>query len=372
MSDILNGSSERADTAHWVPEPVEGPRHTLWVVPVADLGGVARHVIDVTRVGIPGWRVTVLCPEGPLADRLRAQGSAVVAAPFGPDAGPLKSMRTLRRTAATIRPDIVHSHLAYADIINAWTPLPSGTRRFTTEHGIAGDDGVYHRSSIQSRLMALVHRLRFPRFAGVIAVAEATKRVMIQKWKVRQHIEVIPNGVDLPDGVEPRNPSTVTGMRVLSLSRLAPEKRIDSLLDAFALLRSEHSDATLTIAGLGPTADALRAQVARLGLADVVSFLGHINAHDAMDEADVVAQLSVWENCSYTLLDAVARGLRVVASDVGGNREIVGPRVLPPRFTTRDVVDAVKNGTAAHDQMRPNDIATAVARLSKAYERAVR
>ena len=39
-------------------------RIALWCVPVADLGGVARHVLDAARVGIPGWRLVVLCPEG--------------------------------------------------------------------------------------------------------------------------------------------------------------------------------------------------------------------------------------------------------------------------------------------------------------------
>jgi len=296
-------------------------RTALWLVPVAALGGVARHVLDVTRVGIPGWNVVVLCPEGPLAERLRAQGAAVTTGGFGPDAGPVASMRTLRRTAAALRPDIVHSHLAYADIINAWTPLPRSTRRFTTEHGIAGDDGVYHRSSLQSRVMAFVHRIRFPRFDGVIAVAEATKRAMIQKWHVKQPITVILNGVDLPEGVEPRDPATVTGMRMLSLSRLAPEKRIDKLIDAFALVKKKRPDATLTIAGEGPLRAELEAQAVELGLD--VAFPGFMNADDAMSAADVIVQLSVWENCSYTLLDAVARGLRVVASDVGGNREIV-------------------------------------------------
>lgn len=302
---------------------VSGPsvRTALWVVPVAPLGGVARHVLDVTRVGIPGWNVVVLCPEGALAERLRAQGSAVTTGPFGPEAGLLASIRTLRATAAALRPEIVHSHLAYADIINAWTRLPRGTRRFTTEHGIAGDDGVYHRSSLQSRVMAFVHRTRFPRFGGVIAVAEATKRAMIQKWHVTQPITVILNGVDLPEGVEPRDPSTVTGTRILSLSRLAPEKRIDKLIEAFALVKKERPEATLTIAGEGPLRAELESQAARLGVD--VSFPGFMDADEAMADADVIVQLSVWENCSYTLLDAVARGLRVVASDVGGNREIV-------------------------------------------------
>jgi len=174
--------------------------------------------------------------------------------------------------------------------------------------------------------METVHRLRFSRFDGVIAVAEATKQAMIQKWHVKQPIAVIPNGVDLPPGVERRDPSTVAGLRILSLSRLAPEKRIDKLIDAFALVQAEHPEATLTIAGEGPLRADLEAQVVRLGLG--VRFPGFLDPDAAMDEADVIVQLSVWENCSYTLLDAVARGLRVVATDVGGNREVVGDDVL--------------------------------------------
>src|SRR5690606_30942038 len=50
---------------------------------------------------------------------------------------------------------------------------------------------------------------------------------------------------------------------------------------------------------------------------------GFVDPEQAMAEHDVLAMLSVWENCSYALLDAAARGLGVVASDVGGNPEIL-------------------------------------------------
>ena len=41
----------------------------LWVVPVPEVAGVGRHVLDVVEVGVPGYRLIVLCPPGPLADR---------------------------------------------------------------------------------------------------------------------------------------------------------------------------------------------------------------------------------------------------------------------------------------------------------------
>ncbi|MBX0301329.1 glycosyltransferase family 4 protein [Cryobacterium sp. 1639] len=355
------------------PDPI-----ALWVIPVADIGGVARHVLDTARQGVPGWRLVVLCPQGPLAEELQARGAAVVTGEFGPDAGVLASVRTLRRVARALRPATVHSHLAYADIIVAATPLPAGTRRFTTEHGIAGPDAVYHGSAAKSRIMGAVHHLRLRRFDGVIAVSEATRRAMIAKWRPRQQISVIRNGVDLPEGIVPRSPAAGPSgadqaLRILSLSRLAPEKRIDVLIDAFALVHAERSDATLTIAGAGPLEQSLRAQVTRAGLSGVVSFPGFVDPEEAIGAADVVVQLSVWENCSYTLLDAIARGVRVVASDVGGNAEIVPAGSLvsdpeDPAAVARTLAAIASSGVEA-EWGEVDDVAVMVERTSAAYQR---
>lgn len=319
-----------------MPSPV-----ALWVIPVADLGGVARHVLDVTRVGVPGWRVIVLCPEGPLAAALRERGKPVLTGAFGPDAGLGASIATLRRTVRTLRPAVVHTHLAYADIVAAivlgptrvrgrgpWLDATPGSRPrlISTEHGIAPDDAVYHASAAQSALMARAHRARSRAFDELIAVSRSTKDVMLAKWHPRTPITVILNGVDRPDPLPPRGP----GLRVVSLSRLAPEKGIDRLLDAFALVVRDHQDAHLTVAGTGPLERALIEQSGRLGLGDHVDFPGFVDAQALMRDADVLVQLSVWENCSYTILDACAAGLGVVATPVGGNPEIVPAACLVP------------------------------------------
>lgn len=320
----------------------------LWVVPVAELGGVARHVLDVTRQGIEGFRLVVLCPPGPIAKRLQAQGSAVIADSFGPGQGVAASVGTLRHAVRTLRPAIVHSHLAYADLVLAATPLPAGIRRVSTEHGIAAPDGVYHGGGMAAHTMAALHTARVRRFDRLIAVSHATRQVMIDKWRVGGEITVIPNGVDRPAVVAAT--AGDHGPRVLSLSRLSPEKRIDQLIKAFALLRSGRPDASLTIAGEGPQSAQLRAQVTSAGMADAVRFVGFVDPAVAMGEADVVAQLSVWENCSYTLLDAAAYGLGIVASDVGGNPEIVRPESL----VDADDLVAVAAALAGATDLRPD------------------
>ena len=343
--------------------------HALWVVPVADIGGVARHVADVASHGIPAWRMTVLCPEGPLASRLRAQGAAVISDAFGTEAGVLRSMRALRRTARALRPDVVHSHLAFADIITAWTPLPRGTRRFTTEHGISGKDDTYHRSVLQSRFMAAVHRVRCARFDGLIAVSRATRQAMLRTWRVTQPIRVIPNAVEVREEVRPSGASRqAAALRVLSLSRLAPEKRIDRLLHAFAIVVEKRPDATLVVAGEGPLRSELISLARTLGVSSSVQFPGFVDAEVAMSEADVIVQLSTWENCSYTLLDAVAHGIPAVASDVGGNAEIDGVSLVDAEATPRQIATELFDAIGRSSRTtRPGDIGQMVSGLADAY-----
>lgn len=128
---------------------------------------------------------------------------------------------------------------------------------------------------------------------------------------------------------------------MLSLARLAPEKRLPDLLHAFAVVRLQRPDATLTLAGTGPLEGELRTLVADLGLSDAVAFPGYVDAHRALAEHDVLVLLSVWENCSYALLDAVTAGLGVVASCVGGNPEILPARCLVDAGDPASVADAI-------------------------------
>ena len=76
-----------------------------------------------------------------------------------------------------------------------------------------------------------------------------------------------------------------------------------------------------------------------------MTFSGFVNPIEAMGRSDMIVQLSVWENCSYTLLDAKAAGLKTVATAVGGNPEILNADELVDRQSlklTEEVLQAMR------------------------------
>ena len=332
----------------------------LWVVPVPDFGGVARHVVDMAAAGLPGFKLVVLAPTGKLTERLESMGVEVIHADFGPDYGFKTSYASLDAAIDRCQPALVHSHLAYADVVAAAVINARKVRHVlfksvrvpklvTTEHGIAGNDTVYHKSSWRSKLMEQVHRVRLWGTDKAIAVSNSTAEQMGAKWGAR-NVATVYNGVDIDEvrsAVDSeRSVALNDEPRLLSLSRLSPEKGIDVLLEAFALLRTDYPQAHLEIAGSGDLADELNAQASRLGLGDSVTFSGFVDPVAAMSRSNILVQLSVWENCSYTLLDARAAGLKVVATAVGGNPEIVESNSLVNRDSPtliQDVYQALKD-----------------------------
>lgn len=329
----------------------------LWVVPVPEFGGVARHVVDVARAGLPGYELYVLAPTGALTRELTELGIKVLADDgFGTDAGFKSSFRALDRAIDQVKPDVVHAHLAYADIVAAAVVNSRKVRKLknrdlwvpqlaTSEHGIADNGSVYNSNRVRALVMKALHFTRLQATDTKIAVSASTAEQMKIQWGAR-NVHVVKNGVDVEATRKAVSAVKVdsgsAGPRILSLSRLSEEKGLDILIDAFALFKQSNPEAELEIAGKGDLLAQLQSQVSQLGLEGSVSFPGFVNPTQAMGRNDMIVQLSVWENLSYTLLDAKAAGLKVVATDVGGNSEIVSTEELVPALSRLDREVAVE------------------------------
>jgi glycosyltransferase involved in cell wall biosynthesis len=139
--------------------------------------------------------------------------------------------------------------------------------------------------------------------------------------------------------IHPRTGTSTTGQFTIGVAaRLAPVKGISFLIGAVALLREKIPHLRLVIAGDGPERPKLETQVRASGLEKAVRFAGWID--------DVAAELSSWdlyvqpslaEGLGISVLEAMAAGIPVVASDVGGLKEVIDDGatgfLIPPRDT---------------------------------------
>jgi glycosyltransferase involved in cell wall biosynthesis len=159
--------------------------------------------------------------------------------------------------------------------------------------------------------------------------------------RLGQSIARVPKGVDAerfhPDGPAIREALQLTGRRVvIAVARLVPIKNVRLLIDAMAIVRSRVPATHLLIVGDGPAGAALRSRAIELDLADAVTFAGsvpHRQTPAFYRAADVFALSSDFDNSPNAILEAMACGLPVVATDVGGVRDFVaepGGAMVPP------------------------------------------
>lgn len=163
---------------------------------------------------------------------------------------------------------------------------------------------------------------RVARASDVIVTPSRYLKTVVERWGVpSEKITVIPNAVETL--VIPAHAGTRSHPTIISVGRLTPWKGFDALID---VMRDLPTDARLIIIGDGPEKNKLADLIVRLGLGNRVEMTGSLPRAEVlrrMAEADVFVLNSGYEGFSHVLVEAMAAGVPVVASDRGGNPEIV-------------------------------------------------
>ncbi|MEO0617554.1 MAG: TIGR03088 family PEP-CTERM/XrtA system glycosyltransferase [Pseudomonadota bacterium] len=331
-------------------------------------GGMENGLVNLIN-GLPTthYRHAIVCMTESTAFRERIHDSAVAVYELhkrsGKDLGCYwRFLRLMRR----LRPTIVHTrNLGTIDLapIAALAGVPF---RLHGEHGWDNSDphGLNPR---YRRLRRICDRF----IHGYVAVSED-----IACW-LRDHIGVdaarvrqIYNGVDTrkfsPEGVRAALPWADASQVIGTVGRLDPIKRFDALVEWLASRHSEHGDARLVIVGDGSERGSLERLIAEHGLDDRVWLAGNRpDVADIMRSLDVFVLPSRNEGISNTILEAMAIGLPVVATDVGGNCELIDRGLTGDLVSSEDraaLADAIaayledddrraQHGAAARDRV---------------------
>jgi sugar transferase (PEP-CTERM/EpsH1 system associated) len=241
------------------------------------------------------------------------------------------SWRAIRELAGLFRTHdvkIVHTHNAAPHFHGAAAALLAGVPvRVHTKHG---------RNFPPTRNKERVNRISSWATDVVVAVSDDAANLAVRVERVNpRKVRRIWNGVDT-ELYSPRGQAETRPHVIGTVARLSVEKDQKTMLAAFRLVTREVPEARLVFAGDGLSAPELKDTAMKLGIADSVTFLGKcFDIPAVLSQFSVFTLSSVTEGISMTILEAMATGLPVVATDVGGNREIVNPPecglIVPPR-----------------------------------------
>lgn len=298
----------------------------LLVTALHPVGGAEMQVANLARaLQGRGWDVTVISmlPEGGgLATELRACGVRVATLSMRKGTADPRAIWRLAKMIRALKPDVLHAHMVAANLLARVTrmiasvPLVISTAHNIREGGRL-HDLAYRLTDGLSDVTTNVSQAAARRYAHDGLVSENRLRVMV-------------NGIDT-DHFRPsktsrakmRSQFAVENMFVwLAMGRLREQKDYPNMLRAFAGLGQHQS--VLLIAGEGELRPELERLAEELKIADRVRFCGFCqNSAELLNVADGFVLSSRWEGLPLILLEAAATTLPIVATDVGGNAEIV-------------------------------------------------
>jgi glycogen(starch) synthase len=287
--------------------------------------------------------------------------------------------------------DLVHAHTGFPDgELAALAAARLGVPYVVTEHS-SRTGALLADPDVRARYARVLRGA-----ARVIVVssalgAEIRDAMPEMGAELGERLEVVPNTVPVELFRAPPRADRRRG-ELLYVGARKPDKGIATLLEAFALARTQVPELTLRMVGRAPTAadeDAWRARAVELGVADAVAFdppVDRAGVADAMARADLFVHPSRRETFGVVAVEALASGLPVVATRSGGVDEILGPDphavgALVEVDDTRALADGILETWARRDSFDPAALragaearfaAPAVAeRLTRIYDAAV-
>jgi PEP-CTERM/exosortase A-associated glycosyltransferase len=254
-----------------------------------------------------------------------------------------------------VRPEILHAH---SPVLNALPAIRAGRR-----HGVpvvyevralwedaAGNYGTHSQTGLRYRATQLLETHALHRADAVTTICQGLRTDVIARGIPTEKVTVIPNAVDRNAFKGPGLPDRALAARLGLLGKTVLAffgsffyyEGLHLLLQALPGLRGRRADIAVLLVGGGPEEDNLRALVRELGLGDGVVFTGPV-MHEEMRRYYDLADLFVFPRLSMRLtelvtplkpLEAMAQERIVVASNVGGHRELIRDResgyLFPP------------------------------------------
>jgi glycosyltransferase involved in cell wall biosynthesis len=292
------------------------------------VGGIETHLLQIFRGLRDEFEFVAI---GTLAEPFRSQAEALGARCIALPAAGKANPAMLARLVSLFRDeriDIVHTHDTRGGLLGRLAAKLASRRAIHTVHTpsffLPSRPAVVQGYRLAERILNQFASNR------VVFVSEAIRRIYLEG-----HLVPTAKAIYIPNGLEttwftsaPVQPPQHAGVSFLYIGRLSPEKGLDILGEAFGLLARKRPDFKLRVVGCGSESIRLQQLATDGGWGAQLDLAGSVPREDAraaLLTSDVFVLPSRYESMSYTLLEAMACGRPIIATDVGGNCDLVEP-----------------------------------------------
>jgi glycosyltransferase involved in cell wall biosynthesis len=301
------------------------PLNILHVITKLDVGGAQTVVGELVREQISsGHRVAVVTGVvSPEAVVSTINGVTVHVASLVHPLSPSRDRLAVRQLVALMRDqqfDVIHTHSSKGGLLGRIAARRCGIPSVYTAHGWPFQPGAPRSQRVQSFIGEWVGA----RFGNEVVCLNDGELKLAARFRVgsANHRQVIYNGIADADPIARTQRSVADPFRLVMVARFERQKRADVVVEALKLLDER---VTLTLVGDGGLRPNIESLVRERGLRSRVEFVGIADPFTYLCGADAFVLASDWEGMPVTVLEAMRAGLPVVANDLLGNREAVGP-----------------------------------------------
>ena len=301
-----------------------------------DIGGAKTHIISLgCELARSNDFQLISFREGEFAEEARQAGLHVIVTPKHwniPDC-----LRVALRAVDEFKPDVIHCHGAKANMMGVLVKQRRHLPLITTVHSYPRKD--YMGTPLKQLVFGSINLWALRHMDYYMAVAGRMNDYLIEDGVDPQRIFTLYNGLDFSDDRQPAPVKKDPDQVVLGIAaRLTAIKNIPTLLEALARARETDPRLRLRIAGTGEEEQALREQAQKLGLSDVVDFVGWVTDMPAFFAGvDINVLPSFSEGFPYSLLEGAYDRCPAIASAVGGIPEIIDHNDTGLLFEPHDV-----------------------------------